>query len=71
MTEPDRSGHIPVGWAEIEPSLSDDLQMLLTWSRDSATRDRKSVEAALDGVVARISVSFETSIGLWNSKNGH
>lgn len=56
-------------WAEIEPSLADDLQMLLTWSRDSATPDRRSVEAALDGVVAQISVSFETSIGLWNSKN--
>ena len=58
-------------WAEIEPSLSDDLQTLLTWSGDSATPDRRSVEAALDGVVARISASFEASIGLWRSENGH
>jgi predicted nucleotidyltransferase len=52
-------------WAEIEPSLANDLRMLLAWSRDGATPDRESVEAALDGVVTRITASFETSIGLW------
>lgn len=57
-------------WAEIEPSLASDLHMLLSWSRESATPDRKSVEAALDGVVTQITASFETSIGLWNSANG-
>lgn len=51
-------------WAEIEPSLADDLHILLTWSGDRATPDRKSVEAALDGVVTQITASFETAIGL-------
>lgn len=52
-------------WAEIEPALADDLHMLLIWSREGGTRHRASVEAALDGVVARIVTSFEASIGLW------
>lgn len=60
-----------IRWAEIEPSLADDLSMLLAWSRDSATGDEDSVAVALDGVVAQIAVSFETSIGLWDAKNGH
>lgn len=58
-------------WAEIEPSLANDLHMLLAWSRDRATPVREAVEAALDGVVTQITASFETSIGLWNSENGH
>jgi hypothetical protein len=56
-------------WAEIEPTLTDDLDMLLAWSRDNATPDRQSVEAALDGVVTHITDSFEASIGLWNSED--
>jgi hypothetical protein len=58
-------------WAEIKPSLADDLSMLLTWSRDTATGDRGSVTAALDGVVAQIAASFESSIGLWDATNRH
>jgi hypothetical protein len=53
-------------WVEIEPSLADDLHMLLAWSHDTATPDRHSVKAALEGVVARITTSFEASIGLWH-----
>jgi len=56
-------------WAEIEPTLADDLTTLLTWSSGDGIPDRKSVEAALDCVVKRIVASFETSIGLWNSEN--
>jgi len=58
-------------WAEIEPTLADGLQILLTWSREHATHHRESVKAALDGVVAQIVDAFETSIGLWNSENGY
>jgi hypothetical protein len=57
-------------WAEIGPSLANDLDILLTWSHSSATPDRRSVEAALDGVVAQIATSFEASIGLWGSADG-
>ncbi|MEA2001830.1 MAG: hypothetical protein U9N84_08110, partial [Actinomycetota bacterium] len=57
-------------WAEIKPSLADDLHMLLTWSRDNVAPDRQSVEAALNGVVTHITASFEASIGLWNSDSG-
>ena len=57
-------------WAEIKPFLADGLEMLLAWSRDRASADRKSVSAALDGVVAHITASFEASIGLWNTENG-
>jgi len=57
-------------WAEVEPSLANNLNMLLAWSRDGATPDREAVDAALVGVVARIVTSLETSIGLWNAKNG-
>lgn len=60
-----------VRWAEIDPSLANDLHMLLSWSRDRATPDGKSVDAALDGVVTHIIASFEASIGLWSSENGH
>lgn len=55
-------------WAKVEPTLADDLQMLLSWSRDLATPNRAAVEAALDGVVTQIIASFESSIGLWTSK---
>lgn len=58
-------------WAEIEPALANDLQLLLAWSRASGTPDTKSIEAALDGVVTQITASFQASIGLWNSDNGH
>jgi hypothetical protein len=57
-------------WAEIEPSVANDLGILLTWSHSSATPDRRSVEAALDGVVAQIATSFEASIGLRGSADG-
>lgn len=53
-------------WAEIEPTLADDLHVLLAWSRDDAKSDRKSAQAALDGVVSQITACFENSIGLWN-----
>ena len=52
-------------WAEIEPSLADDLHTLLVWSSEGATHHRGPVEAALDGVVTRIVLDFETLIGLW------
>lgn len=52
-------------WAEIEPSLADGLNMLVTWSRGTGSPDSRSVVAALDGVVERITVSFQTMIGLW------
>ena len=58
-------------WAEIEPALADDLHMLLIWSREGATHHRGSVEAALDGIVARIVVRFEASIGLWSAETGY
>lgn len=58
-------------WAGIEPALASDLQMLLTWASGHETPDRYAVEAALDGVVAQIVASFETTIGLWNSGDGH
>lgn len=45
--------------------------MLLTWASGHETPDRYTVEAALDGVVAQIVASFETTIGLWNSGDGH
>jgi hypothetical protein len=57
-------------WAEIEPSLADDLQTLLLWSGEGATHDRGSVEAALDGVVSRIVLDFETLVGLWQVEPG-
>lgn len=58
-------------WAEIRPALAGDLRMLQTWASDHETPDRYAVEAALDGVVAQIVTSFEATIGLWNSGNGH
>ena len=58
-------------WAEIQPSVANDLHMLLTWNRDAVAPGRKSVETAVDGVVPQITASFETSIGLWNSDNEH
>ena len=57
-------------WAEIEPSLADDLNMLLAWSSDTATPDHRSIDAALRGVVNRITASFEATIGLWRSNDG-
>lgn len=57
-------------WAEIKPGLAADLRMLLSWASGSETPDRSSVEAALDGVVAQIVDSFESTIGLWNPGNG-
>lgn len=58
-------------WGEIEPTLANDLQMLLAWTSGAASPDRQSVEAALNGVVDRIVGSFETSIGLWSSETPH
>lgn len=58
-------------WAEVEPPLAKDLDMLLTWSRDDATPGRESVEAVLDGVVTQIIASFAASIGLSSFENGH
>lgn len=58
-------------WAEIRPALAGDLRMLQTWASGYETPDRYPVEAALDGVVAQIVTSFETTIGLWNPGNGH
>ena len=52
-------------WAEIQPRLAEELRRLLAWS-DAGAPDSKAVEAALDGVVARIAASFERSIGLWD-----
>lgn len=57
-------------WAEINPAVADDLRKLLTWASGNEARDRYSVEAALDGLVAQIVASFETTIGLWNSGDG-
>jgi len=57
-------------WAEIEPILADDLQTLLLWSGECATHDRGSVAAALDGVISRIILDFETLIGLWQVEPG-
>lgn len=54
-------------WAEIDPSLTDDLRRLLGWSENNLTPDRESVAAALEGVVTGIAASFENLIGLWNS----
>jgi hypothetical protein len=54
-------------WAEIEPSLADDLSTLLAWSSGTVAPNQQSVEAALDGVVTRITASFADSIGLWDS----
>ena len=58
-------------WAGLNPVLASDLRMLLTWATGNETPDRYDVEAALDGVVAQIVASFETTIGLWNSGDGH
>lgn len=55
-------------WAEIEPSASEDLHILLSWAHDHAPSERPSVVAALDGVVAYIASSFEASIGLWHGQ---
>ena len=57
-------------WAEVEPTLANDLEMLVAWSSGRATPERRSVVAALDGVVTEVTTSFETSIGLWSSENG-
>jgi hypothetical protein len=54
-------------WAEIEPAVAQDLQMLLAWSAGDSSADRESVAAALDGVVERVVNAFRTSIGLWES----
>lgn len=55
-------------WAEIEPSLSDDLRMLVSWAHDHVPSERDRVVAALNGVVAHIAISFEASIGLWDDR---
>jgi hypothetical protein len=52
-------------WGEIEPTLANDLEMLVAWSHQGESADSTSVEAALDGVVAHIAASFESTIGLW------
>lgn len=54
-------------WAEIEPPLMGALHTLITWSNGDATPDGEAVRAALRGVVASITSSFEHSIGLWGS----
>ena len=56
-------------WAEIEPEVAGDLDMLLSWSGDGETPHLESIDAALDGVVARIVADFEASIGLWKAEN--
>lgn len=58
-------------WAEIEPAVADDLDMLLGWSRETSAHDRGSVMAALDGIVARTVVGSETSIGLGKARTEH
>jgi hypothetical protein len=52
-------------WSEIEPDLAGDLRMLLAWSDGDVVSDAAAIEAALDGVVARITNAFGASIGLW------
>lgn len=54
-------------WAEVEPALADDLQMLLAWAGRRDAPDRASVRAALDGIVARVVAAFQNSIGLWGT----
>ncbi len=54
-------------WAQIEPTLADDLELLLEWSRGDRASDRHTIEAALDGVVDRIVAAFRAAIGLWNT----
>jgi len=53
-------------WAEIEPTLASDLQMLVAWCDENAAPHRSSVESALTGVVAQVVASFEDAIGLWS-----
>jgi hypothetical protein len=59
-----------VRWAEVEPSLADDLQTLLEWSRGSGTPDEQVLDRVLDGVVAEIVASFGATIGLWPPVSG-
>lgn len=56
-----------VRWAELEPALAVGLNTLLAWSRAEAVPDEVSVDAALEGVVAEVTASFKTSIGLWDA----
>ncbi len=53
-------------WAEIHPSLADDLAELIAWSDQSAVANGASLANALDGVVAEIVRSFADMIGLWS-----
>ena len=50
-------------WAEIEPTLADDLRTLLEWSRGGKMPDRQAVQAELDGVVDRVVASFKIEVG--------
>ena len=54
-------------WAEIQPSLADDLHTLLSWADDGAPPDQVAVAAALNGVVTQIVGAFVASIGLWDA----
>lgn len=53
-------------WAEIEPSLTDDLQLLLSWADDHVPSEQAAVTATLNGIVTHIVSSFDASIGLWD-----
>lgn len=55
-------------WAEIEPSLAGDLQMLSSWANDHVPSEQATVRATLDGIVTHIVSSFEASIGLWDNQ---
>jgi hypothetical protein len=57
-------------WVEIEPSRADELHTLLEWSLGDGKPEWRTIEAVLDGIVTRIVLAFDVSIGLWSAGSG-
>ena len=56
-------------WSQIDPSAAE-VMTLLRWAEGDVAPTFAAIRDALDGIVARTTASFATSIGLWTRPAG-